>query len=80
MKRKQLTNNTLAILNLDYPKDKLKIIIVDDGSTDNTWLLFKNLKITRKIECLKKENGGKYTALEFWPFKSDNRICWMLGC
>src|SRR3989344_4009953 len=28
---------TDSLLNLNYPKDKVKIILVDDGSTDRTW-------------------------------------------
>ena len=26
-----------SLLDLNYPKDKLKIFLVDDGSTDSTW-------------------------------------------
>jgi cellulose synthase/poly-beta-1,6-N-acetylglucosamine synthase-like glycosyltransferase len=53
-----------SLLNLDYPKDKLKIIIVDDGSKDNTWnVLQKNYSNNPQILLLHKENGGKHTAL-----------------
>ncbi|MBI5398553.1 glycosyltransferase family 2 protein [Candidatus Woesearchaeota archaeon] len=51
-----------SLLGLDYPKEKFEIIIVDDGSVDNT------LKVARKFEkrgviVLTKPNGGKGTAL-----------------
>ena len=40
-------------------------MIIDDGSTDNTEELIKNIKSEKKIniEYLKKKNGGKHTAL-----------------
>ena len=34
---KTITGTIDSLLDLDYPKDKLKIIIVDDGSKDDTW-------------------------------------------
>ncbi len=54
-----------SILNLDYPKDKLKIVVVDDGSTDNTWEVVQKFKNHPQIELHTKENGGKYTALNY---------------
>src|SRR3989344_2719790 len=33
-----------SLLNLNYPKDKVKIFLIDDGSTDSTW------NIIRKFE------------------------------
>lgn len=54
----------ISLTNLDYPKDKLEIIAVDDGSRDDT--LDKMLAFQLKnptIKVLHKENGGKHTAL-----------------
>ncbi|NQU78521.1 glycosyltransferase family 2 protein [Candidatus Woesearchaeota archaeon] len=57
-----LAKTVKSLLALDYPKELLQIIIIDDGSTDKT------LKIARGFEkdgvlVLTKENGGKGTAL-----------------
>ncbi|MCC2630976.1 MAG: hypothetical protein K0S38_785 [Candidatus Paceibacter sp.] len=55
-----------SILALDYPKDKLKVIVVDDGSSDGTWNVISTYHAKYpQIEVLKKENGGKYTALNY---------------
>ncbi len=54
-----------SLLNLDYPKDKLKIMIVDDGSKDNTWEVVQKFKNNPQIEMHSKPNGGKYTALNY---------------
>lgn len=51
-----------SLINLDYPKDKLFIIIVDDGSTDDTWEVMQQYANNPQIRLLHKENGGKYTA------------------
>lgn len=52
-----------SIKNLDYPKDKLSIIVVDDGSTDNTSLVLEKFSDDKSIRLLLKPNGGKHTAL-----------------
>ena len=55
-----------SIENLDYPKNKIKIIIVDDGSKDNTLKVAKNLeKKYSNIFVLTKKNGGKASAINF---------------
>jgi len=51
-----------SILSSDYPKNKFEVIVVDDGSKDNT------LKIAQKyqskiVSVYTKKNGGKGTAL-----------------
>ncbi len=54
-----------SLLNLNYPKEKLLISIVDDGSTDDTWNLIQKFSSIPNITLHKKENGGKYTALNY---------------
>jgi cellulose synthase/poly-beta-1,6-N-acetylglucosamine synthase-like glycosyltransferase len=54
-----------SLLSLDYPKDKYKIMIIDDGSTDNSWNIMQKYKDHPMIEIYTKKNGGKHTALNF---------------
>ena len=54
-----------SLLNLNYPKDKLFIYIVDDGSTDSTWSFIQKFSSHQNIKLLQKENGGKHTALNY---------------
>ena len=51
-----------SLLDLDYPKEKLKLIIVDDGSKDNTWNVIKEYENFPNIKLIKQKNAGKYAA------------------
>ena len=51
-----------SLLKLNYPKNKLFLILVDDGSTDNTWEVMQEYKDHPQIKIFTKENGGKFTA------------------
>jgi len=63
----------LSLLHLNYPKDKVKIFLVDDGSTDGTFEVIRKFDGTdpsngdshkySNIKVFRKENAGKYTAL-----------------
>jgi peptidoglycan-N-acetylglucosamine deacetylase len=67
-----------SLLALDYPQDRLKIMVIDDGSTDSSWNVIKNLQgKSSQIEIYHKENGGKHTALNFAISVSDSEI---IGC
>lgn len=66
-----------SLLNLDYPKDKLKIMVVDDGSKDSTWQVVQKFKNNPQIELFTKENGGKYTALNFALERTQSEL---VGC
>ncbi len=48
---------------INYPKDKLKILLVDDGSTDGTWEIMQRFSNHPNVQIFRKKNGGKYTAL-----------------
>jgi len=60
---KTIVETVNSLLDLDYPKDKLKLIVIDDGSKDNTWQVIQDLGVNNNIKIFHKENGGKYTAL-----------------
>lgn len=52
-----------SLLALRYPKKKLSIVAVDDGSTDNTWQAMQEFSDHPQVQLIQKENGGKHTAL-----------------
>jgi cellulose synthase/poly-beta-1,6-N-acetylglucosamine synthase-like glycosyltransferase len=66
-----------SLLALDYPKDRLKIWAVDDGSTDNTWEILQEYRDHPQIEIRTKENGGKHTVLNYVIANSTSEI---FGC
>lgn len=51
-----------SLLRLNYPKNKLQIIVIDDGSTDRTLEIAHGFE-KKGVLILTKENGGKGTAL-----------------
>lgn len=52
-----------SLLALKYPTEKLSIILVDDGSTDNTASVMAQYENNSRIIIHTKQNGGKHTAL-----------------
>lgn len=66
-----------SLLELHYPKDKLKLLLVDDGSTDGTWNALQKFSHYPNIRLFKKENGGKYTALNLGLFHTETEF---FGC
>ena len=81
---KSIISTLECILNLDYPLDKLEIIIVDDKSTDNTVGVVKKFISKHKnillIEHSKNKGkaGAMNTALSkargdfFWVYDADS--------
>jgi cellulose synthase/poly-beta-1,6-N-acetylglucosamine synthase-like glycosyltransferase len=72
-----LSKTVHSLLNLNYPKDKLDILIIDDGSTDNTFSVAKTFEQYQNVRVFKKENGGKHTALNFGLTHSTSEF---VGC
>lgn len=66
-----------SLLRLDYPKNKLKIFIVDDGSTDKTWDVVQEFAHNPQVTLIKKENGGKHTAVNIAIERTDTEL---IGC
>jgi cellulose synthase/poly-beta-1,6-N-acetylglucosamine synthase-like glycosyltransferase len=52
-----------SLLALDYPADSLEIVLVNDGSTDNTAAVMDTYVGQPQITVIHKENGGKHTAM-----------------
>ncbi len=68
-----------SLLALEYPKDKLSIVIVDDGSKDNTFAIAQAYadKHGDCISVIKKANGGKHTAVNLALSQSTSEF---FGC
>ncbi len=59
-----LQNTIEALIEIEYPKNKKEIIIINDGSKDNTLKLAKQLEKKYKvIKILDKPNSGKANSL-----------------
>lgn len=58
-----IKKNIESLGKIDYPKDKLEIIIVNDGSRDDTSKIVNKLKGKRIIFLDNKENRGKAACL-----------------
>ena len=74
---KTIDKTIKSLLSLDYPKDKIKIFIIDDGSTDNTWNVIQKFNDNTSVVLLQKENGGKHTAINLALEKTDSEF---FGC
>lgn len=67
-----------SLLALDYPKDKLSILIIDDGSTDNTFEAAQTFAGNPQVFVYQKKNeGSKYSALNFGLAHSQSEL---VGC
>ena len=62
---KTLASTITSLLALDYPKDKLEIIVVDDGSSDRTSAIAHGFETDSRVRVFSKKNGGKHTAMNF---------------
>ena len=52
------------VMQSDYPKDKLEVIVINDGSTDNTKNVVNRLfKKYHNLKLLDKKNSGKANSL-----------------
>ena len=55
-----------SLLALDYPAEKLSILVIDDGSTDRTWNAVQVFAQHSQVRLLQKKNeGSKFAALNF---------------
>jgi len=74
---KTIVKTVHSLLRLDYPRDKLEILVIDDGSTDKTFQKAKLLEKYKQVKVFHKKNGGKYTALNYGLSKTKAEF---VGC
>ncbi len=52
-----------SLLALDYPKDKLEVVIVDNASTDNTALVIERFRGHPQVKIVFEREQGKHHAM-----------------
>jgi cellulose synthase/poly-beta-1,6-N-acetylglucosamine synthase-like glycosyltransferase len=52
-----------SLMALEYPREKLEIMVVDDGSTDNTLAIARSFEHDERVRVFHKKNEGKHTAM-----------------
>lgn len=62
-----------ALLNADYPRSKLDVVVIDDGSTDETLAEARSFA-SDVVTVVTKKNGGKYSALNYGMLFSESEI------
>lgn len=71
---KGIARTMKSILKIKYPQDKFEIIVIDDGSTDQTY----NIALKYACKMIKvfklKKNQGKYAALNYGISKAQGEI------
>jgi biofilm PGA synthesis N-glycosyltransferase PgaC len=60
---KTIDGTVESLLQLDWPKDKLQVILVDDGSTDNTPAVMDAYRDNPQVVVIHQKNAGKYVAM-----------------
>lgn len=60
---RMLSSTLKSLLALDYPSEKLDIIVVDDGSSDATLARARAFEQDARVRVFHKKNGGKHTAM-----------------
>ncbi len=67
-----------SLFNLNYPQNKISLLLIDDGSTDNTLEVLKKFENKPNIQVFSKPNeGSKFSALNFGLSKTTTEL---VGC
>lgn len=61
---KTIIKTIVSVINLDYPKDLLDVVVVDDGSKDNTKIIVEEfIRGKKNIKLISHSNKGKGASL-----------------
>lgn len=63
-----------SALDINYPREKYDLIVVNDGSTDSTLAEAKKFEENENVTIIDKENGGKGSALNAGVRESDSEV------
>ncbi len=84
---KTVEKTLISLLDLNYPKEKLSVLVVDDGSTDDTYAVAVEAAARLNRECNAKrisvvtqKNGWKYTALNRGITIAETNQTEFVGC
>ena len=70
---KDIARTLKSILSIDYPKNKLEVIVIDDGSNDRTLEIARKFSSDR-VRVFTKKNEGKGRALNYGLNKAKGEI------
>ncbi len=72
---KNIIKTLKRVVKMNYPKNKMEVLVIDDGSEDNTFELAKNFSKNYKfIKVFRKEHSGKSASINFGIKKSKNEF------
>jgi len=74
---KNIIKTIKSALNVDYSKNKLEVIVVDDHSKDDTFIQAKKMQ-GKSVKVFTKNHGGKARAVNFGIKKSTGEIIMVL--
>src|SRR3989344_3009454 len=72
-----LASTLRSLLALHYPKERLQILIIDDGSTDGSLRIAEEFRADPRVRIFSKENGGKHTAMNLALAQTNAEL---IGC
>lgn len=79
---KTVIGTVQSLLAMEYPQEKIRVVIIDDGSTDGTWAAVQVFRDNPSVVLLQKKNeGSKFAALNFGLDYIQNNIrSEIIGC